>query len=137
MNRRRGFTLLEVLATLVLIGVVLPVAMRGISLSLQTAARARHVAEASQLAQQKIAEVLVVRDAAAFTGTGDFGPDWPEYRWETRGTVSGYGTYEVLVVVTWIEQGVERSVELVTLVHPLTGTDGSGTTDSTTTGGTL
>ena len=38
---RRGFTLIEVLATLVLLGIVMPVAMRGVSLALAASSIAR------------------------------------------------------------------------------------------------
>ena len=119
----RGFTLVEVLAALVLVGVVLPVAMRGITLSLRASALARHRLEAAELAQQKIAEHLVVRDASTFNDTGDFGAAWPEYRWASRGGVAGYGVYDLTVTVTWQDRDRERSVTLATLVYPVTGTE--------------
>lgn len=119
----RGFTLIEVLAALLLMGLVLPVAMRGVTLSLQTASQARHRLEATQLAQQKIAEFLVVRDASQFNGAGTFRDAWPQYRWRSRGTFAGYGVYEVVVTVTWPRRGGEDSLQLATLVYPLTGTD--------------
>ncbi len=119
----RGFTLMEVLATLVLIGVVLPVAMRGISMSLQAAASARHRLEAAQLAQQKIAEMLVLRDARLFNGYGDFGDAWPAYRWRSEGAMAGYGVYRVSVTVTWMQRDVEQSLIVDTLVYPTTGLD--------------
>ena len=39
---RRGVSLVEVLATLVLVGIVLPAAMAGVTLSLRAASLARH-----------------------------------------------------------------------------------------------
>jgi Tfp pilus assembly protein PilV len=114
---------MEVLATLVLVGVVLPVAMRGISMSLQASADARHRVEAAQLAQQKIAEHLVVRDASTFNTEGDFGPDWPEYRWQSRSAYADVGVYVVTVRVSWQRRAADRFIEVSTLVYPVTGLD--------------
>jgi prepilin-type N-terminal cleavage/methylation domain-containing protein len=129
MNRRRrhGFTLPEVLATLVIVGIELPVAMRGITLSMQAAGEARHKTEAGQLAQQKLSELLLDSSgSASFGGSGDFGTDFPEYKWEsTSGTASLNTTAqveEVDVTVKWTAQGTERSVKLSTLVFPQTST---------------
>ncbi len=115
---RRGVTLVEVLATMVLIGIVLPVVMQGVSLSMSAAARARHRTEAVQLATLKASEFLVLRDVNSFSGSGDFGEDWPEYRWESQAASSDYGLYRVDVRVIWMERGQERAVALSTLVYP-------------------
>lgn len=120
LRHARAFTLMEVLATLVLIGIVLPVAMRGVSMSLQAAGQARRTLDATQLAQQKLAELLVVRDAGEFNGSGDFGAAWPDYRWQVRGTAADHGLYRVSVTVAWSQRGVGRSVRLDTLIYPLT-----------------
>lgn len=121
---RRAFTLVEVLATLVFVGIVLPVAMRGITVALQASSHARHKVEAAQLASQKINELLVVRDASAFNGSGDFGDEWPEYRWDSTGQVGDWNTYTVTVNVHWTEQGQERSLPLTTLIYPDSETGG-------------
>src|SRR4051812_32907857 len=67
---RRGFTLVEVLATVAFIAIVLPVAMQGISLSVRTAGNARKQAEAAILAQSKLDETLAALAVdATVTGT--------------------------------------------------------------------
>ena len=48
---RRGFTLVEILATLALVAIILPVAMSGISLALRVADESRRQTEATALAQ--------------------------------------------------------------------------------------
>ena len=58
--RRAGFTLIEVLAALVLIGVVLPVAMKGVSIAMQAASHARHTGEAVELARHKLTELSLI-----------------------------------------------------------------------------
>ena len=55
---RAGFTLVEVLATLVLLGIVVPVAMRGVSVALAAAQTAKRTAEATSLAQSKLNEMI-------------------------------------------------------------------------------
>lgn len=116
--RHRGVTLMEVLATLVLVAIVLPVAMQGVTTSLRATSHARHQAEAARLAENKLNEFLVLRDPYGLTGNGDFGPAWPEYRWESRSVVREYNVYEVTVAVSWTERGEPRQVELTTLVYP-------------------
>src|SRR3954465_11642520 len=57
-GRARGFTLVEVLATIALIAIVLPVAMYGIQLCLQTSSMAKRQAEAATLAEGKLQELV-------------------------------------------------------------------------------
>lgn len=135
-SRRIGFTLVEVLATLVLVGVVLPVAMRGITLSMQVAQKSKRMIEAGQLAEQKINEFLVVRDAAYFTGTGDFGQEWPDYRWESHGSYRDQSTYDVSVIVYWNERNQPRSITLSTIIYPNNTLSTEAATDSADAGGT-
>ena len=62
MNTRRGFTLIEVLATMVLLALVLPAVMRGATVALSAAASAKHRTEAATFAEAK------AEDIAAFHG---------------------------------------------------------------------
>lgn len=127
---RRGFTLPEVLATMVLIGIVLPVAMAGISTAMQTSARARHQAEASELAHTKLSELTLLTDATQLTGAGTFGDAWREYRWESAGAVHDLDTYTLTVTVFWAERSVERATSLSTIVF----IPGTSTSTDTSTG---
>lgn len=119
-DRGRGVTLMEVLATMVLVAIVLPVAMQAVTTSLRAASQARHQAEAARLAENKLNEYLVVRDSYQLTGSGDFGPNWPEYRWQSTSAALAYNVYEVSVAVSWTQRGQERQVVLTTLVYPPT-----------------
>lgn len=130
-SRRAGFTLIEVLAALVLIGVVLPVAMKGVSIAMQAAAHARHTGEAVELARHKLTELSLSTDSDSYSGAGDFGTDWPEYRFESRMVARDYGINEVTVEVFWKSRGVDDSITLSTLAYPGAYVLGSSTSAST------
>jgi type II secretory pathway pseudopilin PulG len=110
--------LIEVLAALVLIGVVLPVAMRGISLSLLAASKARHTGEGVELARHKLAELSLATDVSAYVGTGDFGVEWPDYKWKSSYVSRDYGVNELTVEITWKSRGLDESLSLTTLTYP-------------------
>ncbi len=114
----RGVTLMEVLATLLLVAIVLPVAMEGVTISMQAAARARHQTEAAALAEMKLNEILAARSTSLLSGSGDFGVDYPDYRWEITAVSQDLNLYEVTVIIRWTERGMERSYQLSSLVYP-------------------
>ena len=131
-KRTRGFTLVEVLATLVLLGIVVPVAMRGVSIALAAAATARHTAEAATLADAKLNELIADGTWETSGTTGDFEPDHPSYTWTCENLSRDYGTSEVVLHVKWLQRGAERTLSISTLVHASTS---SGTSMSLTMGG--
>jgi prepilin-type N-terminal cleavage/methylation domain-containing protein len=57
-NQRKAFTLIEVLATLLLMAIVLPAVMQGVSIALASASNARQRTEAAQVAQSQLALLL-------------------------------------------------------------------------------
>jgi prepilin-type N-terminal cleavage/methylation domain-containing protein len=84
-HSRRAFTLIEVLATIALLGIVLPVAMQGVSIATGIASTARHRSEASALAESKMNELIITQQwANGGTLSGDCGPDFPEYTWQAQ-----------------------------------------------------
>jgi type II secretion system protein I len=137
---RGGFTLIEVLAAIVLVGIVVPVAMEAISLSMRSASDAKRKVEAAMLAENKLTE-LTAGLAMQSMGTGmagggatggDFAPDWPEYRWESVRSEREVDLSEIQVRVIWTSRGEDRFVSLSTMVYTGTG----ATTDSESMGGT-
>ena len=117
-----AFTLIEVLATLLLVGIVLPVVMNGLSLCLNTADVARGQTEATSLAQTRLAELLVTGDWQRSSLSGDFGTDWPGYRWAAEAKDWETTLRQVDMTVSWTSRGKDRAVTLTTLVY--TGTTG-------------
>jgi len=115
---RRGFTLVEVLATLVLLAVILPVAMRGIALDTRTAADARDRAEAASLAETKLSELLSSGAWQSGEQSGDFGADWPQYAWKVEVSDWEGSTLKLLSVrVEWTSRGQQRNASVSTLVY--------------------
>jgi prepilin-type N-terminal cleavage/methylation domain-containing protein len=123
---RQGFTLIEVLAAALLMAVVLPVVMNGVSISTRAAGIARHRDEASGLARAKLSELVVTGQWQSGTLSGDFSPDWPDYRWEasiqaqtnsTLGTSTQVTLQQLDLRVIWSSRNVEDSLTLSTLVY--------------------
>jgi prepilin-type N-terminal cleavage/methylation domain-containing protein len=125
MTRRRGFTLAEVLVTLLLLAIVLPVAMRGVSLASAAASNARHTREATSLAQTKLYELT--NGSTGGAQSGDFAPDFPGYRWTSQIISADYGVNQIDLHVTWEDRGQERRMTLSTLFNP-DSTTSSGVT---------
>ena len=120
---RHGFTLIEVLATMVMLGIVLPVAMRGVSIALATASSARHRAEAAELGSAKLDELVATGEWSATAPSGDFGSDYPGYTWTVQMASRDYGVTEIQLTVTWQERGQPRTLNLATLVSDVNTTD--------------
>jgi len=118
-NRIRGFTFVELLATVVLIAAILPVAMRGIGLCTRLAGQSRRQLEAASLARMKVTELVVSGDYLDGDQQGEFEDPWTGYHWQA--TVNSW-TDAILqqldVTVYWTAQNQERSVTLTTLVPP-------------------
>jgi prepilin-type N-terminal cleavage/methylation domain-containing protein len=129
---RRGFTLVEVLAALVLMGIVLPVAMRGATLAMRAASTARHQAEAATLGEAKLSEMVTQGDWTSSGTDGDFGPDFPLYHWSLQSNQRDLDVTELMMTVTWKDRGEDRTVNISTLAYISTGdTTGSGTGSGT------
>ena len=134
MNPQRhnhAFTLPEVLATLVLIGLVLPAVMKGVSLALAASDDARRRVEAVGLAENKLAELaadISLNQGGGGGGSGDFGEEAPGYRWEATTATVDTSLTEMQVRVTWTARGAERGVTLSTYAYAASSTASSGLT---------
>jgi prepilin-type N-terminal cleavage/methylation domain-containing protein len=115
----RGFTLMEVLTAVILVAIVLPVTMAGISLAAGLAGTARHEAEAAALAHSKLNELQATRGWQNGNLSGDFGDAYPEYRWTaTLAPWQASALQQLDLQVLWTFRGRERHVDFSTLVDP-------------------
>jgi len=132
-----GFTLVEMLASLAMVAIVLPVAMEAIGLALSAAGFARQQREAAAFAQMKLAELVSTGSWQTGTLSGDFSddqstglpPDWQAYTWSAVVTPYSYqngdSLQELDVTVTWTARGTNPTVTLNTLIYT-GGTGGNG-----------
>jgi len=77
-----AFTLAEALAALLLAAIVLPAAVGAILTAGRATTMARRTEVASQLAANRLQELVVTGEWETSETTGDFGDEWPGYRWE-------------------------------------------------------
>jgi len=124
-SSRRGFTLVEVLVTLLLLGIVLPTIMRGISMASTVASDAHRRTEAAGLAQAKLAEI--VADDLWENGnlSGDFSPDFPQYHWQANvqpwaGDQSGVGLQQIDLTISWEARNRQQSMIFSSLAYERT-----------------
>ncbi|HEY3320913.1 MAG TPA: type II secretion system protein [Planctomycetota bacterium] len=114
---KRGFTLMEVLAAIVLMAIVFPVAMHAISLSTSLANNARRKAEAAVLARSKLNELIVLKSWQNGALNGSFDEPYAGFTWvaEIRDWDSS-SIRELDLKVTWIAGNREQNVLLATLI---------------------
>ena len=81
-TRSPGFTLLEVMVAIAVIAIALTAALGSQSQSLSIASEAKFYTTATLLARQKMAEIDAGYLEDLSTDSGDFGEEFPNYRWE-------------------------------------------------------
>jgi len=130
--RLDAFTFVEVFAAMVFLAILVPAIVEGLSIANRASLVAERGGIAGELAENKMNEILVATtgtnnnntgESASNTG-GNFGTDWPGYRWEmtqqTWDQDSLNTMTELSVEVFYPLQGKERSVKLTTLVSGTT-----------------
>lgn len=117
--RRAGFTLIEVLAALLIIAIVLPTVMQGVSLCTRAATTARRRNEAGALAESMLSELVATNQWQTGQLSGTFGDDWPDYRWtaEVAPWRQAAEVQQLDLHVTWTARNAEESLTLSTLVY--------------------
>jgi Tfp pilus assembly protein FimT len=121
-GNRKAFTLLEVLASFVLMAIIIPVAMKGVSLGTRLTSKSKQQVEAASLARTKLAEILACEEWKNGNSSGDFGKEWPDYRWsmEINSWIQA-SLSQLDLQVFWFAQGREQSITLTTLVYTESG----------------
>ena len=114
-----GFTFVELLVTMVLISVLLPVVMQTIGLCTRLAGQSRRQIEAACLARTKLTELTASQDWENGSSRGDFGTDWPGYEWTTALATwaEDASLHQLELTVSWRSMGKQRGITLSTLVY--------------------
>lgn len=119
MNRScRGFTFVEMLAALAFLGILIPVVVSALLVSNRAAIVTERSTIALQLGENRLNEMMLADDWTSESGRGDFGEQWPGYRWElTKADWETGAMTELALDVYYPVQGAEHSVRLSTLVN--------------------
>jgi hypothetical protein len=103
-----------------LMAIVFPVLMQGVTLSSSLADDARRKTVAAGLAESQLAEIVATDQWQQTNLSGDFGTDRPGYRWQA--TVQPWpqdntnaGIQEIDLQVFWTARGHEQSLQVSTL----------------------
>jgi general secretion pathway protein I len=90
----RGFTLLEILAAIAILAIVLTALFRLHLQTLAMGADASFYAAAPLLAREKIAQIESEGIEQPRSDSGDFGDEFPRYRWESDVTETESAEFE-------------------------------------------
>jgi hypothetical protein len=104
---------------LVLIGIVIPVAMQGVSIAMSAASNARRTAEAAALGEAQLNRLVTTQDWQFGSVSGDFSPQWPDYKWSVETFPRDFSVTEIVLHVTWLDRGRERSLSVSTFAANL------------------
>jgi len=83
-NSHSGFTLAEVLAALLFMAIVVPVAMEGLHIASLAGAVAQRKAEAARIAQKVINESLITTNWSQSLQSGTIAEGQRQFRWTLR-----------------------------------------------------
>jgi type II secretory pathway pseudopilin PulG len=112
----RGFTFVEILASMAFLGLLIPVVVSALMVSNRAAVMAERSTIAAQLGENRLSEMMLADAWTSESGRGDFGADWPGYRWELKQADWNSGAMtELTLEVFYSVQGREQSIRLSTL----------------------
>ncbi len=117
MNRRAAFTFVETLAAMAFLGLLIPVLVAALHVASGAGSAAERSTIAMQLGENRLNELTLGGEWSSAESRGDFGTDWPGYRWElTKADWPSGAMTELGLGVFFTVQGREREVRLSTLV---------------------
>ena len=116
-----GFTLVEMLAAMLFMAIVIPVALQGLRIASRAGAVAARKGVAVQLAESKLNELIVTSQWHNSGQGGACGPQWPGYQWTLKNEAwNGDTTLNslrlVTVEVTYPVQNQNYNVHLSTVL---------------------
>lgn len=115
-RHRRAFTLIEVLAALLLMAIVIPVAMQGMSIASRAGLLGQRKAAAMRVAERMLNELLVTGEMDQSTSSGTVVDGDMSYPWAMQSEPWSEDTMTLVTVkVTFSLQGSEFEVSASTL----------------------
>ena len=128
--RRRGFTMIEVLATVLLIAIVMPAIMDGVTYATAAGAATSKRSQAAALAEEKLNEILAGQLWESGSLSGNFAPDQPDMQWHVtlqnwQYDTTDAGLQELDLTVNWPWRNQQQSLQLSTIVYVRDQANGS------------
>ena len=118
---RAGFTLAEVLAALLFMAIVIPVAVEGVRVASLAGQVGERKATAARIAERLLNELVVTRAWQTSSPRGVVREGVQDYQWQMRLEPWNQGVLRQLSVdVVFLVQGQEHDVRLSTLVDTTT-----------------
>jgi len=112
-----GFTFIEVLAAMLFLAILVPAILQALTIANRASEVSERSAIAAELASNKLSELTLNQAWTTAETKGDFGQDWPGYRYEVnQATWDVDDMTNLSVDVFYSIQGKERSLQLSTLV---------------------
>lgn len=129
---RRGFTLIEVLASLLLMAIVIPVAMQAVSIASRAGTLGQRKVAAARIAERMLEELIVTGQADQNSTSGNVDDGDFSYAWTMESsTWTEDQMTHMTVKVTFAIQGIEYDVSASTLFDPTAAVPGSTSTTTT------
>lgn len=119
-RRARGFTLIEVLAALLLMAIVIPVAMQATSIASRAGMMGQRKAAAMRIADRMLNELIVTGEAKqSSSSSGTVAEGDASYSWTLQSTSwTEDAMTQLTVSVSFSVQGSQHSVSASTLIDP-------------------
>lgn len=116
-RKRAGFTLAEILAAMVFMAIVIPVALEGLSLASRAGEVAQRKTMATRVAEYVMNETIVTKQWAMAVRNGSTQEGPFTFKWTVRSELWKQDTMRLVSTeVLFMVQGHEYSVYLATLV---------------------
>jgi prepilin-type N-terminal cleavage/methylation domain-containing protein len=132
-RRRRGFTLAEVLAALLLMAILIPVTVHGVSVASRAGTLGQRKATAMRIAERVLEEQIVTGQLATATPYGSVVDGDTTYPWTMTSDPWTEDSMSVLTVrVSFDVQGTTFDVAASTLYDPTATSTTTSTTAATT-----
>jgi type II secretory pathway pseudopilin PulG len=117
MNRRAAFTFVEMLAAMAFLGILIPVILSAMVSASRAGSFAERSTVAMQLGENRLNELTLGTEWSSAQNGGDFGADFPGYRWElAKNDWQNGAMTELQLDVFFQVQGNEHEVRLSTMV---------------------
>jgi prepilin-type N-terminal cleavage/methylation domain-containing protein len=116
---QRGFTLVEILAALLMMAIIIPVAMEGMSIATRAGVLGQRKAAAMRVAERVLNEIVVEGDTNRSSSNGTTTDGDTTYAWTMRAESWPEDPMQHLTVtVTFTVQGNDYTVSVSTLIPP-------------------